>query len=165
MGSDGFERFPGLRITISIHAPHVGSDPGKLSGVFADCDFNPRSPCGERRKRLPGAAEKLRISIHAPHVGSDSPYCRWFLAALISIHAPHVGSDMCLICRMTTVLPYFNPRSPCGERLGQQRKADAYRIISIHAPHVGSDGDAVSVFRGSVISIHAPHVGSDLAAL
>ena len=37
--------------TISIHAPRVGSDaagswPGRLSP-----DFNPRSPCGERRQR------------------------------------------------------------------------------------------------------------------
>ena len=33
---------------ISIHAPHAGSDEGKAKGHGVDCDFNPRSPCGER---------------------------------------------------------------------------------------------------------------------
>ena len=36
-------------------------------------------------------------------------------AHLISIHAPHAGSDA--LPRMSaSVLPDFNPRSPCGER-------------------------------------------------
>ena len=38
----------------------------------------------------------------------------------ISIHAPRVGSDLCAtVCWKITM--YFNPRSPCGERLGQYR--------------------------------------------
>ena len=35
--------------------------------------------------------------------------------------------------------PYFNPRSPCGERPVQHRFARPRRKISIHAPRVGSD--------------------------
>ena len=34
---------------ISIHAPRVGSDPGHFHGGGRPLDFNPRSPCGERR--------------------------------------------------------------------------------------------------------------------
>ena len=56
-------------------------------------DFNPRSPCGERRSWHPAGQAPPGISIHAPRVGSDatcSCSCRRFC--------------------------YFNPRSPCGER-------------------------------------------------
>ena len=103
-------------------------------------DFNPRSPCGERHvddyltvfdrlfqstlpvwgATLPGCGfpPASVISIHAPRVGSD---VRRVLCPehqhSISIHAPRVGSDS-----TTTVFLWrtrnFNPRSPCGERLG-----------------------------------------------
>ena len=36
---------------------------------------------------------------------------------IISIHAPRVGSDVTTAVLMSHVLMYFNPRSPCGERL------------------------------------------------
>ena len=119
---------PGLRgvvhfqLGISIHAPRVGSDSatnlsissgsrfqstlpvwgatgGRAPGVPGPCDFNPRSPCGERRfgaergilwqqfqSTLPvwGATVfiteeglELPISIHAPRVGSDCPVPLW----------------------------------------------------------------------------------------
>ena len=80
---------------------------------------------------------------------------------------------------------YFNPRSPCGERLHPAEDRDIKDFISIHAPRVGSDwtvpgptrsrprfqstlpvwGATVPVGLVSVrgiISIHAPRVGSDL---
>ena len=82
-------------------------------------------------------------------------------AAAISIHAPRVGSDTVVSPRLTPV-SYFNPRSPCGERLGlaagvagepdfNPRSPCGERLclagarracdeISIHAPRVGSDG-------------------------
>ena len=84
-------------------------------------NFNPRSPCGERRllsstdvirplfqSTLPvwgatGAVLQheflLPISIHAPRVGSDSNAAAGRSAVfLISIHAPRVGSDLLLTC-------------------------------------------------------------------
>ena len=42
---DGY-RVPHL---ISIHAPRVGSDGAPPCGRRAPCNFNPRSPCGERQ--------------------------------------------------------------------------------------------------------------------
>ena len=84
-------------------------------------DFNPRSPCGARpvlngllfsgrlfQPTLPvggatagasGGCTVRRISTHAPRAGSD--------------HAPHPAEY-----RGT----YFNPRSPCGERLFQRHR-------------------------------------------
>ena len=79
---------------------------------------------------------------------------------------------------------YFNPRSPCGERLANASCMAHDRIISIHAPRAGSDErecgctDMYGNFNprspcgerrvspnkkhGDLqISIHAPRAGSD----
>ena len=92
-GATGIRVPIGVVKSISIHAPHAGSD--NLS--FPDCsnlddfnprspcgerlgnklynlvipDFNPRSPCGERPVRARGCLPGESISIHAPHAGSD----------------------------------------------------------------------------------------------
>ena len=39
---------------ISIHAPRAGSDPRARATAAVPSDFNPRSPCGERRTRRTG---------------------------------------------------------------------------------------------------------------
>ena len=81
--------------------------------------FNPRSPCGERPGRDDQDPVCQAISIHAPRVGSD--YRDGQAAAPgdfhISIHAPRVGSDRPADCTGKAPRTYFNPRSPCGERL------------------------------------------------
>ena len=78
---------------------------------------------------------------------------------------------------------YFNPRSPCGERLLFDSPTVLWTDISIHAPLAGSDtwtteGDKIPVFQSTLplrgatkriacsavhqgISIHAPLAGSD----
>ena len=100
----------------------------------------------------------------------------------ISIHAPLTGSD-CPSCGQARQLDNFNPRSPYGERQGEEmfirlsylfqstlplRGATLYythlmRIcqISIHAPLTGSDETGVWEDRCVFISIHAPLTGSD----
>ena len=151
-----------LSSAISIHAPRAGSDV-----VFALHDrpavrnFNPCSPCGERRRagRHPRAA--AGISIHAPRAGSDLSDPAGGDKKDISIHAPRAGSD-----------------PPLGA--GQDQDI----VISIHAPRAGSDqyGQDAQVYqelfqsmlpvRGAThglqsstatdnISIHAPRAGSD----
>ena len=57
------------------------------------------------------------ISIHTPHAGSDL-YIHYSkpLDLLISIHTPHAGSDW-YNYKKQEVQKYFNPHSPCGERL------------------------------------------------
>ena len=124
--------------SISIHAPRVGSDDRNYTSSIVTTNFNPRSPCGERRN-FDAVRVLDRISIHAPRVGSDSlrdhprrPTCpdfnprspcgerprysgRWSRASGISIHAPRVGSDSS-VPRRDGWEQNFNPRSPCGER-------------------------------------------------
>ncbi len=101
-------------------------------------DFNPRSPCGERPIAVPSTCTKfafqstlpvwgatrpkywwyhyVKISIHAPRVGSDWGLPKASPAYSISIHAPRVGSDD-FSEKGFREKRYFNPRSPCGERL------------------------------------------------
>ena len=148
-------------VSISIHAPHAGSDYDRsledtaeslfqstlpmrgatICATFWAAErfyFNPRSPCGERRFLDRYIRACIGISIHAPHAGSDYHVGSVEYTDTISIHAPHAGSDVCR-AEPPEQRHHFNPRSPCGERLAQCRKCTAYRSISIHAPHAGSD--------------------------
>ena len=80
--------------------------------------------------------------------------------ARISIHAPRVGSD-CFFRKVQSYFLYFNPRSPCGERLREFKAGNGIFLISIHAPRVGSDHQHHPGNLFLIISIHAPRVGSD----
>ena len=103
-------------LKISIHAPRVGSDLMLCRRHTVMClfqstlpvwgatartckltrqtlHFNPRSPCGERRRNQALKTCRGQISIHAPRVGSDFASCS---------------------CNPDVL--HFNPRSPCGER-------------------------------------------------
>ena len=82
-----------LVVGISIHAPRVGSD-----------------------AKRPTVMLFPQISIHAPRVGSDDFISLISIAEDISIHAPRVGSDDENVPVVWKAI-YFNPRSPCGERL------------------------------------------------
>ncbi len=105
-------------VGISIHAPLVGSDGWTYAPHRVPPYFNPRSPCGERPAEPRPPRFKTEISIHAPLVGSDRMISLSIAATLsISIHAPLVGSDRGFRSHHSTHF-YFNPRSPCGERLG-----------------------------------------------
>ena len=58
-------------LPISIHAPRVGRDSIGQSLFEQHTHFNPRAPCGARRKAVFGSGFLLSISIHAPRVGRD----------------------------------------------------------------------------------------------
>ena len=85
--------------------------------ICAARNFNPRTPCGVRR-RVPHLHRRGRaISIHAPRVGCDRSWGSSDPAGrCISIHAPRVGCDVNIFMR-----------------------GSARRVISIHAPRVGCD--------------------------
>ena len=79
--------------------------------------FNPRSPHGERLRRVDEANRTGEISTHAPRTGSD-----WRIPiasaanSCISTHAPRTGSDGFYVVTYKSSSD-FNPRSPHGERL------------------------------------------------
>ena len=86
----------------------------------------------------PGRNGQHRISIHAPRTGSDDNAVDAVLRGEISIHAPRTGSDACGLL-YSCANPYFNPRSPHGERRFVDAQKAADKVISIHAPRTGSD--------------------------
>ncbi len=162
MGSDLRHYADALADKISIHAPRMGSDDG----------------------RVVGPVDGVLISIHAPRMGSDFSWRGLPPTVDISIHAPRMGSDLkrsddmtqkilfqstlpgwgatnrryCSVSRMAN----FNPRSPDGERLHLIVDLRHRFGISIHAPRMGSDPERLP--RPAVpshISIHAPRMGSD----
>ena len=56
--------------------------------------FNPRTPCGVRLRRPPARFTRFEISIHAPLAGCDtSLLLHIFWCMVISIHAPLAGCD------------------------------------------------------------------------
>ena len=145
---------------ISTHAPRTGSDEcqpdchagcvrfqptlpargattERLMCAPIYCDFNPRSPHGERPTKRKKRAFSNRISTHAPRTGSDANTHAAGRDAAISTHAPRTGSDALQSISVNTpeisthaprtgsdVSPKsrctecadFNPRSPHGER-------------------------------------------------
>ena len=143
-------RFP-LVTSISIHAPHTGSD-------FA----------------LVRRCHQSGISIHAPHTGSDGYKCKHSLCMVISIHAD--GSGHNLQSHFNPRSPYgerptdtqyvkycfrFQSTLPYGERPVPVAYLCGSFQISIHAPHTGSDDTSYPILNANNISIHAPHTGSD----
>ena len=145
---------------ISIHAPRAGSDQYAYGSVWAIWYFNPRSPCGERRKRR-----------HSPHAQM------YFNPRSPCGERPAKGGVPCYC------LSNFNPRSPCGERRTSGVAFWCERVFQSTLPVRGATTakahpttatafQSTLPVRGAtiartamsisvVISIHAPRAGSD----
>ena len=192
---------------ISIHAPLAGRDSASMTHFFASplfqstrpmrgatnssfqryffCHyFNPRAPCGARRRNCSSMGQVHKISIHAPHAGRDcqaahrEPYCTNF-----NPRAP-CGARLDVLFLHALTRCDFNPRAPCGARRFRyvtvafvwsfqstrpMRGATFYilptmraRDISIHAPHAGRDAGDKYITGSNCISIHAPLAGCDV---
>ena len=146
-------------------------------------NFNPRSPCGERRHSHRAQQDQKGISIHAPRAGSDCHYQDHRRRKNISIHAPRAGSDYYEVTyNGDKNISIHAPRAGSDPQGAQGAKGDTG--ISIHAPRAGSDPDKDGSYRLTVlfqstlpvrgatmasaplviifaISIHAPRAGSD----
>ena len=81
------------RSTISIHAPRVGSDDLLATWVSGVCNFNPRSPCGERPRSICVCGHRVAYQSTLPVWGATSMVDLLVNKVCISIHAPRVGSD------------------------------------------------------------------------
>ena len=122
---------------ISIHAPRVGSDRGVTATLPFSIDFNPRSPCGERRGQLCAGAAGCDFNPRSPC--GERP---------LSGRKAVYGDD-------------FNPRSPCGERHAAVGYCCKYIGFQSTLPVWGATRICVSLTCPEPISIHAPRVGSD----
>ena len=153
-----------------------------MLSMVSGTNFNPRSPCGERRTVWDKACDDYPISIHAPLAGSDdsrgSPAslypgfqstlplrgatdCLWvpLCTVPISIHAPLAGSDQSHT--PDTLLPLISIHAPLAGSDLESTGDDVPHSISIHAPLAGSDEDEKAIKKAQRISIHAPLAGSD----
>ena len=184
-GRDAASGVDHLLTHISIHAPLAGRDMKWHGRAAAKAYFNPRAPCGARRRnggcvlqlrnfnpRAPCGARlfsvmfgqnALSISIHAPLAGRDRKMYSSRVHSKISIHAPLAGRD--------------GGGKGTGDRLPR---------ISIHAPLAGRDPPAPrwvpaaahfnprapcgarrtkagTACYKTIISIHAPLAGRDSA--
>ena len=160
-GSDTIFIVPSLFDLISIHAPRTGSDAQARKMRLFLCNFNPRSPHGERRRgrvqdtskksfqstlpargatlRMPAERCWIKISIHAPRTGSDPrPPIALCRPCVISIHAPRTGSDPAVL--RVVFLPFvFQSTLPARGATPVAAHQGVALLISIHAPRTGSD--------------------------
>ena len=102
------------------------------------------------------------ISIHAPRAGRDTPMT-WRSCSLGNFNprAPcgaRLGEGAILHGRR-----YFNPRAPCGARLGLIRYGDSKYPFQSTRPVRGATFTGAGVFTIVEISIHAPRAGRDLS--
>ena len=128
-------------LLISIHAPRVGRDHASGMEIVSLSDFNPRAPCGARRRkrrhrsghcrnfnpRAPCGARHLPPERHEEILRFQSTRPVWGATCadsaghisdhVISIHAPRVGRDFAASGKYQKEFSYFNPRAPCGARL------------------------------------------------
>ena len=145
--------------------------------------FNPHSPCGERQSKflfhnmdcwfqstLPmrGAtkiitivAVKGKISIHTPHAGSD--LIRFFIIYFIYYFNPHSPCGERLFYHfINSFLFYFNPHSPCGSDItGNLIANNTLTDFNPHSPCGERRSNTSFHADWAKISIHTPHAGSD----
>ena len=101
--------------SISIHAPHAGSDYHSFHQRAMYWNFNPRSPCGERRRAAEIWRHGDRFQSTLPMRGATNGNLHGFVSFIFQSTLPMRGA--------TT----FSGMPPSATR------------ISIHAPHAGSD--------------------------
>ena len=136
-----------------MNAPDCICSPGRLPlGAF----------CAGRDDLEREALHDDRISIRAPRAGCDQAAAtkKGFMSEFQSTR-PVWGATRSPMWRSCSSR-YFNPRAPCGARLGPALSLSPSLLISIHAPRVGRDRrDLESEQWWRAISIHAPRVGRD----
>ena len=112
-----------LQTPISIHALREENDPGTLRLTKRSKNFNPHSPCGERRHQHLQRARTQDFNPHSPcgeRPRSSSYACR-------PIH--------------------FNPHSPCGERRTRFRGVREHGVFQSTLPLRGAT--SISRMEGS----------------
>ena len=131
-----------------------------MPNAYKSCDFNPRSPHGERLYRYLMLAYIDHFNPRSPHGErrSRAGACAGQYTDF-NPRSPH-GERPATQPRWGASCD-FNPRSPHGER--RKRSFPLYKSmqISTHAPRTGSDLIRRRSWEPPGISTHAPRTGSD----
>ena len=156
----GIEDF--TKVEISIHVPRVEDDFVKCGARANYVDFNPRPPCGGRRRQAVPRNSRRVISIHVPRVEDD-----W--ANGHKPRQPKAFQSTSPVWRTTTrtgktkqCTLNFNPRPPCGgRRLSSPTRTETESFQSTspvwRTPYAG-----IEDFTKVEISIHVPRVEDDV---
>ncbi len=83
--------------------------------------------------------EVIRVSIHAARVGRDSLEISGQESQYLFQSTRPVWAATGLLLGQRGPVPGFNPRGPCGPRLGWLRIDATRSLVSIHAARVGRD--------------------------
>ena len=142
--------------------PHSPCGERRLSGCvwLRPRYFNPHSPCGERPWVLIVETTPLGISIHTPLAGSDAFRC--LKPCLIVYFNPHSPcGERPIGCDTVKEYQYFNPHSPCGERQSSLINIRISSTFQSTLPLRGATRLDGARGRSQSISIHTPLAGSD----
>ena len=106
---------------------------------FHSGEFQSTLPVGGSDSRAISGETEARISIHAPRGGSDAfvlpmPGCSVLFQSTLPVGGATCPMGFCL-----WYVPYFNPRSPWGERLSVFVRLSWHRAFQSTLPVGGSD--------------------------
>ena len=127
-----------LTIFQSTHPVRGATPAGRLESM-ANCDFNPRTPCGVRPRHVIILIHYYNISIHAPRAGCDLFGMMIYSAQLYFNPRTPCGVRPAVYGNDKIRSNDFNPRTPCGVRLDSVKSSISSKLISIHAPRAGCD--------------------------
>ncbi len=141
--------------------PLRGATAAAGTGGDGGGDFNPRTPCGVRRRWTWAKSPTQNFNPRTP--------CgvRPHLFGIVVFDFPNFNPRTpCGVRRKKPAFSPsatdFNPRTPCGVRPAYDSHLSNCRRISIHAPLAGCDKETVAyILREGLISIHAPLAGCD----
>ena len=116
-GSDEPDGVTVYKTRISTHAPRTGSDLCTRAYKQTACDFNPRSPHGERHGQVFDECRgNIQFQPTLPARGATAYSNRPLsVSAYFNPRSPH-GERLAVATYSGTTTSYFNPRSPHGER-------------------------------------------------
>ena len=152
---------------LSIHVPLAGNVKPYRSCCAVLESFYPRSPCGERqlchltpRYNIFSAWLHQRLSIHVPLAGNVS-WCRGLRpsAPCLSIHVPLAGNVLQNYCFFLCCKSFY-PRSPCGERLEEERVGNDTVCFLSTFPLRGTSLLPLNSGNTIRLSIHVPLAGN-----
>ena len=127
--------------------------------------FNPRIPCGMRPLWLEKTWDFLGFQSTHPMRDATQSRCKQKNNFFISIHASHAGCDYAIPLRAGKHSHYFNPRIPCGMRLDDFWNTHAGFDISIHASHAGCDLRIAVIISGCGGQFQSTHPMRDATSL
>ena len=147
---------------ISIHAPRAGCDVKSLASCAYSFYFNPRTPCGVRRRVYSSISQRKIFQSTHPVRGATSGVATSGLRRTQFQSTHPVRGATSLFLGLVPGVFDFNPRTPCGVRLGVNGKTVVSTKFQSTHPVRGATCDQTNFTLFTPISIHAPRAGCDL---